>query len=249
MKSSLRSASTWVTSRVAASSCLSLRRGRRWCATAGPGPRARPGPRPGCRRRSRTARRRSSAELVGVDLARRSSTGRRTPRRRRTARRCAPAGSARRGRAPVAARDEREELRAEHRLDLDRGRGAVADEASLTPELDGAPRRPPARGLDLADLDAGDADRVVGLQAGGLGELRLVDGAAADERQRLRVERAGAPARGSRARLTAPMTTGLRSRNGLGLAGHQLHPSAPLRGRHRDGRPRLVRRVTSVGQD
>ena len=87
------------------------------------------------------------------------------------------------------ARDQREVLRAQHGLDLDRrlatGRPT---KASWTRNSTVTAPSSSAQALDLADLDAGDAHRVVGLQPGGLGELGLVDGAAADERQGLRVE-------------------------------------------------------------
>jgi hypothetical protein len=93
------------------------------------------------------------------------------------------------GRARAAAGHQGEVLGAQHGLDLDGGLGPVADERVGHAELDGDRAVLERQALDLADLHARDPHRVVGLQAGRLGELRLVDGAAADQRQRLRVER------------------------------------------------------------
>ena len=185
VNSPFRSASTWVTSRVAGEQLLQLgvargdgvrQPGQALAATCAP--------RPGCRRRSPPAPRRSWP-AGRCRSPRSSSTGRRRPRPRRRATPCAPAGCARRGRARSAPRGTRARyFGAQHGLDLDRGLGAVADEGVLHPELDGDRAVLQREALDLADLDPGDAHRVVGLQAGGLGELRLVDRAAADQRQR-----------------------------------------------------------------
>jgi hypothetical protein len=122
--------------------------------------------------------------------------------------------------------DQREVLGTQHGLDADRGLRAVAHEGVLDAEVDGDRAVLQAQVLDLTDLDAGDADRVVRAQARRLGELGRVHGAAPDERQRLRVERQQDERR-DHTQADRADDDRVPVAEGLGMAGHQ-HPSAPL---------------------
>ena len=244
VNSPLRSASTWVTVRVADSSCSQLRRrARRWCPRAGPDPAARCAPRRGSRRRSRRAPRRSrpAGRCRGP---RPSSTGRRRPRRRRRATPCAPAGSARRGRARRIPRGTSATYLAPSTVSiLIAASERSPTKASFTRNSTITAPSSSGRLSTLPTFTPATRTGSSGLEAGGLGELRLVDGPAADQRQRLRVEREEDQRRRSRVRLTAPMVTGLRSRKGLDGAGHQLHTlRCRCRTRGRDAAPAGSRR-------
>ena len=183
VNSPLRSASTW---RDLAGSppaaARAGRRGRRWCPTAGPGPASEVRTSSGVSAKvSDSTSKELASCAVSISLDRRRQVGERLDhvvRRRGAVERDRLVGVE----LGAAARHERQVLRAQHRLDLDGRLGPVADEGVLDPELDGDRAVLQREALDLADLDAGDADRVVGLQAGRLGELRPVDGAAADQR-------------------------------------------------------------------
>ena len=183
VNSPLRSASTWVTCRVADSSWpqLGVARGDR-VRQPGQALQRRPhlvrGVGEGLGHHLETA-----GQLRGVDVVDRRGqvgeglddvVGRRRPLQRDRLVGVELAG---------AARHQGHVLGAEHGLDLDGRLGAVPHEGVLDADLDQDGAVLEREALDLADLHAGDAHRVVGLEAGRLGELRLVDGAAADQRQ------------------------------------------------------------------
>jgi hypothetical protein len=123
----------------------------------------------------------------------------------------------------LPARHQGHVLRAQHGLDLDGRLAAVADEGVLDPELDGDRAVLQLEALDLADLHPGDPHRVVGLEARGLGELRAVDRAATDDRQRRGVERQQHE-HDDHAEADPADDRGVAVPEGLGLPGHQLHP-------------------------
>src|SRR5207248_3361787 len=89
---------------------------------------------------------------------------------------------------PRTLRGQLDVLRAQQRLDLDVRRGLVPDPGILDLEVDPDVLAVQADLGHLADVDPGDGHVVTGDQAGVLGEVRRVGGAAADDRQVVGVE-------------------------------------------------------------